>query len=375
MKELKTLKEKGLLRVIKDHCSPQGRIITIQGKKYINFSSNDYLGLSCHPEVIEGAKEALERFGSGSGASRLLSGGSVLHEELESLLSDFKRVEKALLFNSGYSLNVGVIPSISNERDAIFSDELNHASIVDGARLSRAKKYIYRHKDIAHLDELFRTVKAEKKIVITDGVFSMDGDIAPLRDLCELCRGKAILYIDDAHGTGVMAKGKGTLEYFGIKPEQWIIQMGTLSKAVGSFGAFVGGEKDLIEWLINTARSFIFSTALPPSVIGASIAGIKLIKKDTSLIDTLWVNRNKLAQALNEAGFNTGESQTPIIPIIMDDIESASGLSAYLSEKGIYAPTIRPPTVKLPRVRLTVTASHTDEDISYLMESLKDYRG
>ncbi|MBI4822807.1 MAG: 8-amino-7-oxononanoate synthase [Nitrospirae bacterium] len=374
MKELKTLKEKGLLRDIKDRESSQGKAIIIKGREYINFASNDYLGLSSHPKVIEGAKKAFERFGGGGGASRLLSGGTVLHEELESLIADFKGTEKALIFNSGYSLNTGVIPSISNESDAIFSDELNHASIIDGCKLSRAKKYIYRHKDTEHLKELIKDVKAEKKIVITDGVFSMDGDIAPIKDICRLCKDEgAMLYIDDAHATGVLGRGKGTLEHFGIKPEPWIIQMGTLSKALGSFGAFVAGSCDLIEWLINTSRSFIFSTSLPPSVIGASIEAIKIIKKDISLIDNLWANRNKLAQALNESGFNTGKTETPIIPMMMKDIESTIKLSSELMQKGIYAPSIRPPTVKTPRIRLTVTASHTDEDIEILLRALKDF--
>ncbi|MDP2166747.1 MAG: pyridoxal phosphate-dependent aminotransferase family protein [Thermodesulfovibrionales bacterium] len=377
-KELEALKENRLLREIKDRGSAQGARINIKGRVYINFGSNDYLGLASHPHVAAGAKDALEKFGAGAGASRLLAGGTSLSERLESLLADFKEAEKALVFNSGYCMNTGVIPALADEEDAVFSDELNHASIIDGCRLSKAKKYIYRHSDVSHLRELLRGTKARKKIIVTDAVFSMDGDIAPIEEICGLCAsgsGDMLLYMDDAHGTGVLGKGRGTLRHFGIKPEPWIIQMGTMSKAMGSFGAFAAGDGDSIGWLLNSARSLIFSTALPPSAVGASIAALEVIwKDDKGLVDKLWDNRDKLMNELAGLGLDTGRSETPIIPLIMKDVESTAGLSDYLYKEGIYAPAIRPPAVRTPRVRLTVTAAHTEEEIGILARALHAWR-
>ncbi len=368
--ELEKLKQNLLLRTIKDRASRQGARIIIEGKEYLNFASNDYLGLCHHPEIISAAEDALKEFGTGAGASRLLSGGTILHRELESKIALFKGTEAALVFNSGYAANTGIIPAIASEQDAVFSDELNHASIIDGIRLSRAKTYIYRHKDMEHLHTLLKDCRAEKKIVITDTVFSMDGDTVPLNDIYNLCKEHgALLYIDDAHGTGVLGKGKGALEHFGIKPEPWIIQMGTMSKALGSFGAFAAADKDTINWLLNSARSFMFSTALPAHVAAASLASLDVLKKETWRIDRLWQNRNKLMNALK--GFNTGSTETPIIPIIMKDIEGTLKLSEQLYEKGIYAPAIRPPTVKEPRIRITVTAEHSEEDIERLTEAIQ----
>ncbi|MFH1015010.1 MAG: 8-amino-7-oxononanoate synthase [Nitrospirota bacterium] len=373
------LKEKNLLREIKNRNSPQGTRIVIDGKECINFSSNNYLGLANHPHVIESSRKAIETFGFGSGASRLLCGGSILHDKLEKKTAEFKGTESALIFNSGYSANTGIIPAIADEEDVIFSDELNHASIVDGCRLSRAKKIIYRHRDTKHLSKLIERENAKKKIIITDSVFSMDGDIVPLKEIYELCNSfysrlltpnSILLYIDDAHGTGVLGNGKGALAHFGIKPESWIIQMGTFSKALGSLGAFAAGSKDAIEWILNTARSFIFSTALPSCAAAASIAALEVIEKEPELLNKLWSNRERAVHGITKLGYDIMGSETPIIPVRTGTIEEALHISQHLMENGIFAPAIRPPTVKEPRIRITVTSAHTAEDIERLIKAL-----
>lgn len=375
---LRFLKEKGLLREIKDRNSPQGPRIEINGKEYINFSSNDYLGLADHPYVIGSAVKSLEKYGFGSGASRLLSGGSVLHRDLGKKTADFKVTESALVFNSGYSANTGIIPAIADEGDVIFSDELNHASIIDGCRLSKAKKIVYKHKDLKHLSELMKKEAGRKIIVITDSVFSMDGDIAPLREIYDLCSAfnsnpstpDCLLYIDDAHGTGVLGNGRGALTHFGLKPEPWVLQMGTFSKALGSFGAFAAGSKEAIEWILNAARSFIFSTALPSCVAAASMASLELIEKEPELIKRLWHNREKAVKEITRVGYDTMGSETPVIPLKTGTIEKTMQLSEHLFANGIYAPAIRPPTVAIPRIRLTITSAHTDKDIEMLIKAL-----
>ncbi|OGW25009.1 MAG: 8-amino-7-oxononanoate synthase [Nitrospirae bacterium GWC2_42_7] len=381
-KELMDLQKKYLLRNIVSRSSPQGPIITIKGKKYLNFSSNDYLGLASHPEILEKAGKALKKYASGSGASRLLGGGSDLHAKLEEQVADFKVTESALIFNSGYSANIGIIPAIASEGDVIFSDELNHASIIDGCRLSQARTVVFKHRDISHLKSLILKEKARRKIIITDTVFSMDGDIAPIGEIYKLCLSlnsspltphPLLLYLDDAHGTGVLGKGRGALAHFGLKPEPWIIQMGTFSKALGSYGAFAAGSRDVISWIINNARSFIFSTALPASVIAASGASISIIKKNRSLIKKLWSNRDYLVNSIKSAGYDTLKSETPIIPLLIASAKEALTLSSYLYRKGIYVPAIRPPTVKEPRLRITVSAAHTKEQLDLLIKTLKRY--
>lgn len=401
--EIEKLKEIKLLRSIKDRNAHQktvseiknlGRTLPfnfrpqctahalIEGKEFINFSSNDYLGLSYNKAISEAVKEAIELFGTGAGASRLLSGGTELHKKLEKMIAEFKGSDSSLIFNSGYTLNTSVIPAISDEKTVIFSDELNHASIIDGCRLSKARKIIYRHIDMNNLSELIKKENGKRKIVITDTVFSMDGDIAPLRDLYTICEeNEAILYLDDAHGTGVLGKeGRGALSYFEIKPAPWIIQIGTFSKALGSFGAFVVGDKEVIQWLINTSRGLIFSTALPATVVAASIKALEIIKNTPSLINLLWENRRRLFEGLQRQGFNTLNSQSPIIPLIpplyysKETIENVNSFSEKLKEKHIYAPAIRPPTVKIPRIRFSVSAAHTAEDIDYLLNTLAELK-
>ena len=297
LEKLEILKKENLLRYITDRDSAQGPGIVISGKEYINFASNDYLGLAGHPYIREKAKNAIDFYGFGAGASRLLGGGCALHKELEERTALFKGTEASLVFNSGYAANAGILPSIADKDFTIFSDELNHASIIDGCRLSGAKLYIYRHKDLSHLGELIEKGSSGKKLVITDTVFSMDGDIAPLKGIYEICRNNgALLYIDDAHGTGVLGNGKGALSHFQIRPEPWIIQMGTFSKALGSYGAFVAGSSAVIQWILNTARSFVFSTALPPCIVAGSLAGLELVEHDSGPLFKTPVKQRKACE-------------------------------------------------------------------------------
>ncbi len=373
-KELRRLKKNNLLRRVIERGSPQGPVVTISGRRYLNFSSNDYLGLAGHPEILKAAAEAGKRYGFGSGASRLLAGGSSIHERLEKKTAAFKKTEAALVFNSGYAGNTGIIPSLASASCAIFSDAMNHASIIDGCRLSGAKVRVFKHRQMGHLEELLKRERAGKKIVVTDSVFSMDGDIAPLRDLYSLCLSYgAVLYIDDAHGTGVLGDGRGGLAHFGLAPEPWIIQLGTFSKALGSFGAFAAGDRDVIGWITNTARSFMFSTALPAPVAAASLKALGLVEKGPALVRKLWTNRKKLADGLRDIGYDGCPSETPIITIKPGALRETLALSSFLWGKGIYAPAIRPPTVVEPRVRITVTAAHTERHIDALIDRLKKF--
>lgn len=368
---MKEIERAGLLRKIKDRQSMAGPEIVIDGKRLINFSSNDYLSLASSPEVIRKAEKALIEQGLGAGASRLLSGGTQAHRALERLLCEFKSTESALLFNSGYAANTGVIPAITDSDTAIFSDELNHASIIDGCRLSRAEVYVYRHKDTEELKKLIGTSKKRRKVIVTDTVFSMDGDIAPLSELREIADQEgAILYIDDAHGTGVLGNGRGALTHFGMEPQENIIQMGTLSKAIGAFGAFVAANNSITKWLINTARSLIFSTALPPSVVEGAAEAVRIIMKHPERVKGLWKNRQHLIEGLHSLGIDTSPSETPIIPIRVKSNDSALKISSFLLNRGIYAPAIRPPTVPTPRIRVTVVYGHTMEHLQRLLDAL-----
>lgn len=372
-KKLKILRETYIYRSIKDIESKVGLEITIKGKKFINFASNDYLGLSQHPAVKEAAIEAIRLFGVGSGASRLLSGGTVIHKKLEELLCAFKGSQSSLILNSGYTANTSIIPSIAEEDDIVFSDELNHASIIDGCRLSRAQKVIYKHGDIDDLRRLMKNSLCKgKKIVITDTVFSMDGDIAPISDIYELCRDEeALLYLDDAHGTGVLGDGFGALKHFKLNSDKFVIQMGTFSKALGSFGAFVCGSSNLIDWLTNSSRGLIFSTALPASIVASAYASLKILMEDNTFVKKLWENTHNVIGTIRSLSLKTTNTQTPIIPIIFENIKDAMHASKLLQDSNIYAPVIRPPTVKTPRIRLTVSAAHKPEEIEALEEALK----
>lgn len=379
--ELKRLEEKGLLRRLTCIESCRGSRVLIGAQTFVNFSSNDYLNLSGHPEIIKTAINAIERYGLGSGASRLLSGTHLPHIRLEERIAEFKRTEAALVFNTGYAANTGIIPAITAEGDVIFSDELNHASIIDGVRLSKAGVKIYRHRDMDHLEGLLKEAssrQARRRLIVTDTVFSMDGDIAPLKDLAFLSeRYSAILMIDDAHATGVLGEtGRGGLEHFNIKGDG-IIQMGTLSKSLGCFGAFVAGPRSLIELLINRARSFIYSTSLPPVIAEACIKAIDIVETGSKDIrKRLWNNRQRLYHGLRGLGYDTLGSETPIIPLLIGDVEGATGLAGHLRSKRIFAPAIRPPTVPEGRcrIRFSVTAAHSDEDIDLVLDSLEKWQ-
>ena len=303
--------------------SSQGPRISINGKTFLNFSSNDYLNLSQHPDIIKAAMAGLKKYGFGSGASRLLSGTYDSHRQLERNIASFKKTESALVFNTGYAANTGIIDALAGKDSVVFSDELNHASIIDGARLSGADVKIYRHRDVNHLQSLLnkniKNRKTGRGLIVTDTVFSMDGDIAPLKDLISLSKKfNTLLMIDDAHAMGVVGKtGRGGLEYFGIKSRD-IIQMGTLSKAAGCFGGFVAGNRELIDLLVNRARSFIYSTSLPPAVAVASIKAIKILDSGSDYRrKKLWKNRERMYQGLKNIGFDTIDSETPIIPVMV----------------------------------------------------------
>ncbi len=375
--ELKRLKKSALLRKLTLIDSAKGPTISIAGKQFINFSSNDYLGLSQRPDIIKSAISAFKKYGFGSGSSRLLCGTYIPHKKLEERIAGFKKTESALLFNTGYAANTGIIPAIASAGWTVLSDELNHASIIDGMKLSKAGIKIYRHRDINHLEALLKK-SAKNNFIVTDAVFSMDGDIAPLKDIAFLSKKyKALLMIDDAHGTGVLGRtGRGTLEHLGIR-DAGIIQMGTLSKALGCFGAFTAGSNDLINFLINKARSFIYSTSLPPAVAEAGIKAIDIVDfKSVNLRKNLWHNRQRLSDGLENLGYDTFDSETPIIPILAGNAENALKLSRYLYKNKIFAPAIRPPTVpeKKCRIRFSVTALHTDEDIDRVLEVVKKFK-
>ena len=370
--KLKALEKNVLLRQIKDREAALVPNISIDGSEYINFASNDYLGLACASSLTDAAAHAIAKFGFGAGASRLLAGGTQMHNALEKAVAGFKGTETALVFNSGYIANISALPSIAGERDVIFSDELNHASLIDACRLSRAQKAIYRHRDTAHLSLLMQSAKGGNKIVVTDSIFSMDGDIAPLLEITALCKDHgALLYLDDAHATGVLGNGRGALAHFGIRPEPWIIQMGTFSKAFGSYGAFIAAEKDIIDWLVNSARGLIYSTALPACVVAASLKALQLVQSEPILMSRLWQNRDLLFKGLQTLGLNTLASETPIIPIVVGDVKKTMDLSIALQKHRVYCPSIRPPTVKQPRLRVTVTAAHSEEDIAALLGALE----
>ncbi len=329
----------------------QGPTVIIDDREVILLSSNNYLGLAGHPEVIEAQYRAAKEFGAGSCASRLISGNISLYERLEEKIADFKKTEAAIVFSTGYMTNVGTITALAGKKDLIVCDKLSHASIIDGARLSGAAFRVYPHKDLERLEEILkRSIRYRKRIIVTDGIFSMDGDIAPLIGLIGISeRFDAILMLDDAHATGVLGKdGKGTCEYLGIK-EGVHIQMGTLSKALGNLGGFIAGSRPLIEYIRNKARSFVYSTALPPAILGGCIKAIDIVQGNAGLRERLWSNVKKFRDALLKLGLNTLDSKTQIIPICIGDASAAMKASEFLLKNGIFAPGIRPPTV--PRHR------------------------
>lgn len=373
--KLNKLQKEGLYRELRVIDSFDGPTIKIAQREYILLSSNDYLGLTQHPKVKESAKEAIEKFGCGSGASRLISGTNQLHCELENKLADFKNTESALIFSSGYAANLGVISSLVGKGDVIIIDKINHASIIDGCRLSGANIRVYPHKNMNSLEKILKKSQTyHLRLIITDGIFSMDGDIATLPEIVALAKKyQALVMVDDAHGTGVLGKeGRGTVEYFDLEGHI-DIQMGTLSKALGSFGGFITGSNVLIEYLKNKARSFIYSTALPPAQVASALAALEIIQTTPELRQRLWENIQYLRKGLQKLGFDTMESQTQIIPVFIGEDDKTMQVAKFLYENGIFAPGIRPPTVPrgTSRIRLSLMATHTKSQIDKVISTFK----
>lgn len=376
LEEISRLTALGLKRTLRLVQGPQGPRVLMDGREVVLMCSNDYLGLANNPLIKEAAIKAIEKWGTGAGASRLVSGNMEAHAILEERIRKFKAAPSALLFNSGYNANMGLITALADRYTEVFSDRLNHASIVDACILSRAKVKRYPNRDVDALEGFLKASTARKKLIVTDSVFSMDGTIAPLPDILSLLeKHGAMLVIDDAHATGVLGKtGKGSLEHFGIGNHPSVIQMGTLGKALGSFGAFVTAEQEVIDLLISRSRAFIYTTALPPSVCAAATKAIDIIDKDQGLIRKLWENTSTITQGLKEAGFDTMGSQTPIIPVKIGDNHKVMEESRRLLEHGVFVQGIRPPTVPegTSRLRVTVTAAHTAKDLEKVLAAFKE---
>jgi len=378
--QLNDLKQRGTyfrLRVLDDE---QGPVCTYDGKRVINLASNNYLGLCEHPKLLEAAIQATKKYGVGSGAVRTIAGTMKIHIELEEKIAAFKGVEACVVFQSGFTANAGTVSSILGKEDFILSDELNHASIIDGARLSRAKIKVFRHKDVAHCEELLKEIQNEpgRKLVITDGVFSMDGDIGPVDKLCDVAdKYGAIMMVDDAHASGVLGRnGRGSVDHFHCT-QRVDVQVGTLSKAIGALGGYVCGSRDLIDYLYHRARPFLFSTSHPPSVAATCIAAFDLLESEPERIERLWSNTRYFKEQLSAAGFDIGgrstpASETPITPIIIGDGKKTMDFSRALFEAGLMATGIAFPTVPegKARVRTIMTSEHTRQQIDQALETL-----
>ena len=379
--QLDDLKAKGTyfrLRVLEDE---QGPVCTFDGKKVINLASNNYLGLTTHPKLREAALEATRKFGVGSGAVRTIAGTMKIHMDLEEKIACFKNVEACVVFQSGFAANAGTVSAILGKEDFIISDQLNHASIIDGARLSRAKILVFEHKNVAHAEEQLASVKDQpgKKLLISDGVFSMDGDIGPLPGLCDVAeKYGAIMMVDDAHASGVLGRnGRGTIDHFNLHGRV-DVQVGTLSKVIGALGGYVCGSRDLIEFLYHRARPFLFSTSHPPSVAATCIAAFDVLQEEPERIEKLWENTRFWKKELGLLGFNIGgvntpASDTPITPIIIGDGKLTMEFSRELFKEGVMGTGIAFPTVPegKARIRTIVTATHTQEELGEALSVLK----
>ncbi|GIW44240.1 MAG: 8-amino-7-oxononanoate synthase [Candidatus Binatia bacterium] len=365
---LQRLQEQGLLRGLRVVASAPDRWVDVGGRRTLLLCSNNYLGLAHHPELVAAAAEAAARWGVGAGASRLISGSLAVHEELEQELARWKRTEAAILFTSGYHANVGTIATLVGEGDAIFSDALNHASIIDGCRLSRARVVVYPHADMDALADALARVPARHRLIVTDSIFSMDGDAAPLEALCEVAqRYDAWVMVDEAHATGVLGPtGAGLVEALGLH-DRVDIQMGTLGKALGCFGAYVAGKKSLIQLLINRARPLVFTTALPPPAVAAALAAVRLVRRAPELRERLRHNAAWLHRALQRCGVPVPEHPSHILPVLIGEPARTMRISTQLLEAGVWVQGIRPPTVPqgTSRLRVTVMATHTADDLEF----------
>ncbi|MBU3183301.1 8-amino-7-oxononanoate synthase [Clostridium estertheticum] len=369
------IKDKGLYRELRYIDTAQSPRVKIEGKDFILLGSNNYLGLCDDFRLKKAAIDAINKYGVGSGGSRLTTGSYDLHKQLEEKIASFKGTEASLVFNTGYMANVGIISALCDGGWVIFSDKLNHASIIDGYRLSGAKLIRYKHCDMNDLLNKINKYKGSNNLIVTDGVFSMDGDIAPLPDIVKIAKKfNMMTMVDDAHATGILGKnGSGTASYFGLDNEIDII-MGTLSKAVASEGGYVAGKKDLINYLINSARSFIYSTALSPSTIAVSIKALEIIEKDEERRVKLLKTSNWFQNQLKVAGFNVMETKTPIIPILIGKVDKAVEFSKILLSQGVYVPAIRPPSVPrgTSRLRISLMATHSKEDLEEALVKIKE---
>ncbi len=374
--KIEDLKKEGVYRKLPVNEGPcDGRII-LNGKEVVNLSSNNYLGLANHPRVKKAAIEAVNKYGAGAGAVRTIVGNYDLIEKLEDLIAEFKHEEAVMCFQSGLNCNIGVIQAIVDKGDLILSDELNHASIIDGIRLSKADKAIFRHSDMNHLEELLKEKRKDYRnvLIITDGVFSMDGDLANLPEIVRLAeKYNALTYVDDAHGSGVLGEsGRGTVDHFGLHGRVDFI-IGTLSKAIGVVGGYVASKKVTKEWLSHRARPLLFSTALPPAATAAAMESIKMLLESTEYTDKLWDNAKYFKEKLAKLGFDTGHSETPITPVIIGNEAKTMEFSKELLNEGVYVSGIVFPTVPkgTGRLRVMISASHTKEDLDFALEKFE----
>jgi glycine C-acetyltransferase len=386
--EVAALRERHLYRALRVMTSAQGPIVSIDDKRLISLSSNDYLGLTHHPRLRRAAEEAVREFGVGSGAVRTIAGTMSMHEALEAELADFKGTPAVLTFQSGFTANTGVIPTITGETDLIVGDSLNHASIIDGMRLSKAPRKIYPHADVEALQGILDEAVEHGRdgtgepyrliLVVTDGVFSMDGDIAPLPGIVEAAESAgAAVFVDDAHASGVLGRdGRGSVDHFGLHGRV-AIQVGTLSKAVGALGGYVAGSMALREILTQRARPFLFSTSHPPAVVAACREAIKVMQDEPELHERLWTNTRRFKAELGRLGFDTGRSETPITPVMMGDPETAMRFSDRLMGEGVFAQPVVFPTVALDqaRIRTIVTAAHTTDQLDQALEAFATVGG
>jgi glycine C-acetyltransferase len=371
--EINGLKEQGLYNNIRTIGSAQGARLIVDGKDVLNFCSNNYLGLANHPKIVEAAKDATKKYGVGPAAVRSIAGTTDLHIQLEQRLAKFKSAEDVITFQSGFTANLGTISALVGKEDVIFSDRLNHASIIDGSRLSGAKIVPYEHNDAGALEDAIKdnTSKFRRALIITDGVFSMDGDIAPLPALVEVAKKYDILFmVDDAHGEGVLGKGgRGIVDHFGLHG-QVDIEVGTMSKAFGVVGGMVAGDKVIIEWLRQRGRPFLFSSAVTAPDAAACLAAVDLLEESTELVDKLWDNAKYFKEEMNKLGFDTGVSETPITPVMLGEAQLAQQFSRDLFENGVFAMAIGFPTVAKgkARIRVMISAAHDNDDLGQGLE-------
>ncbi|MEZ4714141.1 MAG: glycine C-acetyltransferase [Caldilineaceae bacterium] len=370
--EMARLRESGLLTNIRTIESAMDGWVTIEGRRLLNFCANNYLGLANHPRLRQAAVDAIDRFGVGPGAVRTIAGTNSLHVELETRLAAFKRAEACITFQSGFMANLAVLPALVGQGDVIFSDELNHASIIDACRLSRAQVVRYRHNDVADLAaQVKETTEFRRRIIVTDGVFSMDGDIAPLPGIVEVAEAYGIMVmVDDAHGEGVLGKGgRGIVDHFGLHGRV-DVEVGTLSKAFGVVGGLVAGRQVIVDWLRQRARPFLFSSAMTAPDVAACIEATNMLQESTALVDQLWANTELLRQGMQQLGFDTGASQTPIVPVMLGEAPLAQQVSRRLFEEGLFVMAIGYPTVPLGKARIRVmnSAAHSRQDLEQALD-------